>query len=217
MNLRLFLLAFLFLVLPACEMAEAPFRELEAGQVGHPGTGLAFPKRLGGFARLDLHAYDGPNHISVGYNRNHLYAPVIATIYVYPGLSQKQFGTRNKEAMEIARRDFLLQSFAQARQDLEDAHPGAEFLQLDNNAVYPLFGEYRNGLSVVYGYKSKFGLFNVPSFSQLAMFPLGGWLVKFRLTYPVDGAENAAEAIGQWMEEFANANGGQGAPVPNSR
>lgn len=161
-------------VLLACPTIVAtpqPVSVQATGTWTQEASGLRFPEQIGDWRRVQITRFDerGAN-VGVGYNHETLRASVTFTVYVYPSRS-------------VAEADAgLAGDFALAEKSLHDHHPDAqvswkrdETFQTRAGPVPVKAAEYR--------YVEDFAQARQPVLSQLHLFEVLGWTIKYRMTF----------------------------------
>lgn len=171
------------LFLAACASAPVqPFRPgTLPGEIIHPDSGFHFPARIGSFARVAGHQYDAQGRdISVGYNGD---IPAVVTVYVFPAGGQD-----------------LQAALVDQSADVLTAYPDAQVV--DRRTVQVTPGEI-SAESVSFAFSAMFHGRQQPVHSELVLAQHGERFVKYRITYPVDLADLAAEDSSKFLQHFS--------------
>ena len=134
----------------------------------HRGTGVVFPAKAPGFTRTDVTRFDKAGD-DVG--ASYAAAPgFVATAYSYPMPPHPRARA----------------AFAGAQAEIRQTHPGARLLREDAGRDGSLRAEYELTLR---------GGGGAPLRSQLLVFSKGGWLLKYRATYPAAARREGEEHL----------------------
>lgn len=158
-----------------------PFRAGEVpGELVHRDSGIAFPARVGSFARFQGHQYDQQGRdISVGYNGD---IPSVVTVYVFP-----QAGTDFESVLTEQSADVLA------------AYPGA---QLTDRRTVQVTPADINAECVSFTFSAMFYGKQQTLHSELVLARDGERFIKYRITYPVALADLAGEDSSKFLQHF---------------
>lgn len=173
------------LLLAACvtpQPAAQPFLAgATPGELIHKDSGIAFPARIGSFARFQGHQYDdGGRDISVGYNGD---IPSVVTVYVYPS-----DGTDMESALTTQSASVLA------------AYPGAKVVGRRTVRVTPAD---ISAESVSFAFSAPFLGKEQQLHSELVLARHGDRFIKYRITYPESMADLASEDSSKFLHFFA--------------
>lgn len=151
------------------------------GELIHKDSGIAFPARIGSFARFQGHQYDdGGRDISVGYNGD---IPSVVTVYVYPS-----DGSDLESALTTQSASVLA------------AYPGAKVVGRRTVQVTPAD---ISAESVSFAFSAPFLGKEQPLHSELVLARHGERFIKYRITYPESMADLASEDSSKFLHYFA--------------
>jgi hypothetical protein len=152
----------------------------------HAPSRFSFPPNVGSFAREAVTQYDREGlDVSVGYN---LGQDVAMTVYVYP-IGEGKPDSSLEGQVEKCKRQILTQ------------HAGAKVISEAPVTVSP-GGQKRSGRQSVFTYTGRFAHRQQAVRSELCLFAVGPWFIKYRVTYPVARQTEAEPAIRTFLEEL---------------
>jgi hypothetical protein len=163
-----------------------PTMEAPASAYTHDGLGMAFPEAVGGFQQLDVTEYDSAaNDVGIGYRNGTLL--IEATVFVYPSRRPTPAGSPPDQ-----------QHFEGVKSEIEAVHEGAAVVRANDDTM--LAGHL--GKHASYQFEAVFAGERRELTSDVYLFGIDDWYIKYRFTYPEDGAESSSAAIRQFMEEL---------------
>lgn len=153
-----------------------------SGTWQHQPSGLSFPEQVGSYRRVVINQYNQPGtDIGVGYNYESYAASVAFTVYVRPPLTLQSGALAS-----------LSEQFDIEREVIRIHHPGTQESWVRDDAFLT-----ENGSAPVktaeFRYVENFSFRRQPVVSQLYLFDLDGWIVKYRLTFAAAQEEQARE------------------------
>jgi hypothetical protein len=149
---------------------------------------------VAGFARETIKQYDREGRdVSVGYNWGQA---VAMTVYVYP---IPQGGS-----------DSTLEGhFQSCKREVLSRHQGAELLS-ENQVIASPGGKKRTGSRAAFSYTERFAQQQQPVHSELYLFVLRPWFIKYRVTHPAGQEAKAEPVIKAFIEELSWPEGRKG-------
>jgi hypothetical protein len=173
----------LFVTLSACVADEGPLIPPPAqvaapGDYVHEGTGIVFPEVVGDFQRVDVTEFDDSRSgVSVGYNPSDPDDPIILTIFVYPDQEILSIGS----VPDAVEQGLDALAFDSAKAEISAVSPWLTFVR-DDEVV--LANPYEHtGLRATYEASDESGGGADKLVSELYLFGIGDWLVKYRVAY----------------------------------
>ena len=159
-----------------------------SGTWEHQASGLRFPDQIGSYRRVVINQYNQPGtDVGVGYNYESYLASVAFTVYVRPPLTLQSGALAS-----------LSEQFEIEKEVINIHHPGTqeswvhdESFLTENGSVPVKAAEFR--------YTENFSFRRQPVVSQLYLFDLGGWFVKYRLTFAEAQEQQARELAGHML------------------
>jgi hypothetical protein len=175
----------------ACATPESgPRRVVPDGIYHHIATGLEFPQRSGVFERLYVTEYDSQGLDVSGHYQSPLSLGIIATVYHYPATSDLSPPTRGQ----------VYEHLRQIERDVEVVTRGAEHVgdsvetfAINGISIDCVHAEYR--LPALGTAEGRF-------LSHVYLFVLGGWYLKFRISYPEDAPDEVHEHCRRFIESI---------------
>jgi hypothetical protein len=169
-------------LLASCATRPLPFVPgVAPGELIHRHSGVAFPARIGSFARVTGRQYDARGRdISIGYNGD---IPSMVTIYVYPA------NDRDLESTLTSQSAAVLTSYPDAR------ITGRRTVQVTPADI--------SAESVSFAFSTLFMGKEQPLHSELVLARHGDNFIKYRITYPVAIADLAGEDSSRFLQRFA--------------
>lgn len=151
------------------------------GELIHRHSGMAFPARIGSFARVTGHQYDARGRdISIGYNGD---IPSVVTIYVYPANETDLESALTSQSAEV------LTSYPGAR------ITGRRTVQITPSDI--------SAEAVSFAFSTLFQGKEQSLHSELVLARHGENFIKYRITYPVAIADLAGEDSSRFLQRFA--------------
>jgi hypothetical protein len=153
----------------------------------HPPSRFNFPPMVAGFARETVKQYDREGRdVSVGYNQGQA---VAMTVYIYP-VPQGGSDANLEGHFQNCKREVL-------------SHHQAAGLLSENQVTVPPGGQKHSGWRAAFSYTERFAQQQQTVRSDLYLFFVGPWFIKYRVTYP-EGQEATAEpVINAFIDELA--------------
>jgi hypothetical protein len=168
---------------PHTQAVQATPFDLPNGDYVHAGTGLHFPEFLGSFARLGGYRYDAAGqNVSIAYRWNHERNPVLVSIYVYPGPSEKKLGT-TPEQIEQGKSHVLTALVDEITGTVKELYPAAKLLSSRDTSLMRGTKSYTGR---VWSFQIPDGPAGKPVLSHVYLFPFyqDSWVLKYRISYP---------------------------------
>jgi hypothetical protein len=154
------------------------------GTYTHGPSGFVFPERLGNFERVSVDRYDSSgNDIGVGYNLELAESPIAFTLYVRP------WGHRTDGTPASFDEHFQAELWV-----IDHYHPGARLLRREPTTSTQ-GGTSVPGEMAEFTYDDLFARRDEHVFSQLYLFALDNWTVKYRITFPVSEEQRSRAAV----------------------
>ncbi|HZR82932.1 MAG TPA: hypothetical protein VFD92_17685 [Candidatus Binatia bacterium] len=185
----------------ASQALAQPVEERVAGTYVHPGTGITFPTQAAGFSREKVIRYDrAGDDVSVGYNFAAPTCAVAATVYV-TAASYFDPAANDAGSPQETREAFLRRYFEANKVEIARHHSGARLLSEGAASIQNPVA--RTGWKAAFAYTELFAQAERPLESQLYVFALGRWLIKYRETYPVACADEGRRRVADLMSALA--------------
>ena len=179
----------------------------QTGDNVHEPTGWVFPETVGPFKDREITRYDktGAN-VSAGYGISTPDAQIAVTVYIYPGV--------RRGAIPDA---LAAKHFEQIKGDVTRVHPDAT-LDSESKTELTQAAKPRDGRKAVFRFDANFAGKEQAVRSEVYLFTLGPWFVKYRVSYPAAQADEAAKRIETFMNDLAWPPGeGEARPAPAER
>ena len=168
------------------------------GSLVHKPSRIAFPARVGDFAREGTRTYvaDGSD-VSAAYNYVGPDGAIAATSYVYPSPKLVSIGSP-QHVIDTARAKLSKDEFERRKQELVRAHPQAVLVSESPFTA----ADGRRGVMAEYEYRQPFAgaVQRVRSRLYLLTYVNGSWAVKHRITFPAGMA--AQSMVDRFVREF---------------
>ncbi|MCL5076333.1 MAG: hypothetical protein M1136_11940 [Chloroflexi bacterium] len=168
------------------------------GPYTHPGLKMRFPERIGDFERGKVLRYDqSEEDVSVGYNLLSPRYPVVATVYVYPGVRVVSIGSLPKV---VAQAKALIEEreFSAVKNEILKWYPGATSVTEDE-ALLDQPGRTLKGRKLTFKFERVVAGTRLPMLSETYLFTLDKWFIKYRFTYPEQSHDLATAQIREFM------------------
>jgi len=180
-------LALLGSLLASSLRAANPFEPLPDGGVRHTFSGFIFPKSIGDFKRIDTKQYNNEgSDVSAGYNALSM---VVATVYAYPA-------PVDASAAAFAR------EWTSKRGEVFQVNQGVTALS-DTAATVVQGGKEFSGRRALFSFRGNFLGAERELKSQLLVFRDGAVFIEYRITYPLDDAEEAEKQIERFIRDWS--------------
>ena len=162
-----------------------------SGTYTHAPSGFAFPETFEKFRRVSIIRYDDAgNNIGVGYNLDTPEIGVALTLYVRPA-------ARSESGVLLPlSKQFDIEKYVVAHE-----HPGA---RVGPQLTPPKTQNHEpnDGYAIAFRYSQMFDGYVREVTSLLYLFEYDGWLVKYRITYPLSQEAKAAVAAQVFVSDF---------------
>lgn len=171
---------------------ENPKKKRNEEDYNHRYSGIILPEHVPGMELLETLKYDRQGfHLSRKFHYPVTNGRILYTVYVYP-LSRKIIDQKGDKASPLMKGNSFEKQFKQEQRNLSKAHPNWE---KDSISSSPLHSNL-TGKQVTFSFKKNIKEAQVPMRSgvYLHMLPTG-WLLKYRITYPVPLKEKAIDGL----------------------
>lgn len=157
----------------------------------HNGSQFPFPPKIGNYHRVAITQYDHEAlDVSVGYNLHSNEIAIIAmTVYIYPRIQR-------------APDDTLAGHFGTCKHEVSSHHPNAKLVSEGEVQAAP-GGLKRKGQHATFTATEDLAGTQQPVRSELYLFSLGRWFIKYRVTYPIGQQAVAEPLIRAFIDELA--------------
>lgn len=207
MRTLLFALLLCPLSVVSCVNTEPAYRSFDTSQIGHVGSGILFPDKLGEFERTNYQTADEAGlDVNATYTRFHLVDRINANIFVFPAPTIRSDFKAEGDIRDM--RKFIMErEFEGIKHSLLEANPGAELMH-ETALQVPLCGKECDSIVANYRFTTKVGFLPVTFYTSASVTAINQWLVLIRITTPRDSAARSSKEIMEFGALFLEANGG---------
>ena len=180
-------------------MSEPEIVDVE-GVYKHKKAKLYFPENVLFFDRTDVVYYDrrGKN-VSVTYLSNHLYRPMIITVYVYPFDKLPTLGIPPKGTEDMDEDRMLFSHYDAKVNEVKMMYKKVEVIKEDGIKLIRGGKEYKGARAVMI-YDDSIGGKRSRLLSELLVFKIRDWVVAYRATGPIQLYKTAASDVDKFVQ-----------------